>query len=175
MNIALRRRGVELKRFERLLLTNQYRILGLLDRSNADHYDKLREALEKGYVASYRDDLFAGLRDGLSVEQCAFVVEVMNMYDALQRSYEALDDKQGIEEERTKFPGFESDYELAHLGYARFVVERERRFTHLKAHSRDFIGHTPMLDEYRRMTDVWKLAGNRYELTRDDITAILGA
>jgi hypothetical protein len=25
------------------------------------------------------------------------------------------------------------------------------------------------------MTDVWKLAGNRYELTRDDITAILGA
>jgi uncharacterized protein YfbU (UPF0304 family) len=32
-----------------------------------------------------------------------------------------------------------------------------------------------MVDEYRRMTDVWKLASNRYELTRDDITAILGA
>jgi uncharacterized protein YfbU (UPF0304 family) len=25
------------------------------------------------------------------------------------------------------------------------------------------------------MSDVWKLASNRYELTRDDITAILGA
>src|ERR687893_1898982 len=154
---------------------NQYRILSLLDRSNADHYDKLREALEKGYVASYRDDLFAGILDGLSVEQCAFVREVMNMYDVLQRSYDALDDKQGIEEERTKFPGFESDYELAHLGYARFVVEREGRFSHLKPFRADFISHTPMLDQYRRMTDVWKLADKRYELTRDDITAILGA
>jgi uncharacterized protein len=166
---------VELKKFERLLLTNQYRILSLLDQSNADHYDKLREALEKGYVASYRDDLFAGIRDGLSAEQCAFVVEVMNMYDALQRSYDALDEKQGIEEERTKFPGFESDYEIAQLGYARFVVEREGRFGHLKSVRADFISHRPMLDRYRRMYDVWRLAANRAELTRDDITAMLAA
>jgi uncharacterized protein YfbU (UPF0304 family) len=166
---------VELNKFERLLLMNQYRILSLLDQSNADHYNKLRDALENGYVASYRDDLFAGIRDGLSVEQCAFVLEVMNMYDALQRSYDALDDKQGIEEERTKFPGFESDYEIAHLGYARFVVEREGRFSHLKSFRADFISHTPMLDQYRRMYDVWRLAANRAELTRDNITAILGA
>jgi len=166
---------VELNKFERLLLMSQYRILSLLDQSNADYYDKLRDALENGYVASYQDDLFAGIRDGLSVEQCAFVREVMNMYDALQRSYDALDDKKGIEEEYTKFPGFDSNYEPAHLGYARFVVEREGWFSHLKPFSADFISHTPMLDQYRRMTDVWKLAGNRYELTRDDISAILGA
>ena len=166
---------MELNKFERLLLMNQYRILSLLDQSNPDHYDKLRDALENGYVASYQDDLFAGMLDGLSVEQSAFVLEVMSMYDALQRSYDALDDKQGIEEERTKFPGFDSDFELAQLGYARFVVEREGRFSHLKPASADFISHTPMVDQYRRMTDVWKLAGNRYELTQDDITAILGA
>ena len=166
---------MELNKFERLLLMNQYRILSLLDQSNADHYDKLRDALENGYVASYQDDLFAGVLDGLSLEQSAFVVEVMSMYEALQRCYDALDDKTGIEEERTKFPGFDSNYEPAHLGYARFVVEKEGRFSQLKAHSEDFMGHTPMLDQYRRMSDVWKLAGNRYELTRDDITAILGA
>ena len=166
---------MELNKFERLLLMNQYRILSLLDQSKADHYDKLRDELENGYVASYQDDLFAEILDGLSVEQCAFVLEVMSMYEALQRCYDALDDKTGIEEERTKFPGFDSDYELAHLGYARFVVEKEGRFSHLKPSSADFISHTPMLDEYRRMTDVWKLAGNRYELTWDDITAILGA
>jgi len=166
---------VELNKFERLLLMNQYRILSLLDQSNADHYNKLHDALENGYVASYRDDLFAGIRDGLSVEQCAFVLEVMNMYDALQRSYDALDNKQGIEEGRTKFPGFESDYEIAQLGYARFIVEREGRFSHLKSVRADFISHTPMLDQYRRMYDVWRLAANRSELTRDDITAILAA
>jgi uncharacterized protein len=166
---------VELNKFERLLLMNQYRILSLLDQGNADHYNKLRDALENGYVASYQDDLFAGILDGLSMEQCTFVREVMNMYDALQRSYDALDDKQGIEEERTKFPGFDSDYELEHLGYARFVVEREGRFSYLKLHSQDFNSHTPMLDQYRRMIDSWKLTANRYELTRDDITAMLEA
>jgi len=166
---------VELNKFDRLLLMNQYRILSLLDQSNAEHYNKLRHALENGYVASYRDDLFARIRDGLSVEQCAFVLEVMNMYDALQHSYDVLDDKQGIEEERTKFPGFESDYELAQLGYARFVVEREGRFSHLKTFRADFVSHTPRLDQYRRMYDVWRLVDNRSELTRDDITAILGA
>ena len=97
---------MELNKFERLLLMNQYRILSLLEQSNAEHYNKLGAALEEGYVASYQDDLFAGMREGLSVEQCAFVVEVMNMSEALQRSYDALDDKQRIEEERTKFPRF---------------------------------------------------------------------
>jgi uncharacterized protein len=166
---------VELNKFERRLLANQYHILSLIDQSNADHYNKLRDALENGYIASYQDDLFAGLLDGLSVEQCTFVLEVMNMYDALQRSYDRLDDKQGIEEERTTFPGFDSDYELEHMGYARFVVEREGRFTHLRAHSQDFTSHTPMLDRYRRMYDVWRLTANRYGLTRDDIAAIVDA
>jgi len=55
---------VELNRFERLLLMNQYRILSLLEQSNADHYDKLRDALEEGYVASYRDDLSRGCATG---------------------------------------------------------------------------------------------------------------
>jgi uncharacterized protein YfbU (UPF0304 family) len=32
-----------------------------------------------------------------------------------------------------------------------------------------------MLDQYRRMYDVWRLVENRSELTRDNISAILGA
>jgi uncharacterized protein YfbU (UPF0304 family) len=166
---------VELNKFERLLLMNQYHILSLLDQSNADHYDKLRDALENGYAASYQEDLFAGIFDGLSVEECALVLEAMDMYLALQRSYEALNAKTEIEEGRTRFPGFDSNYEPAQVGYARFVVEKEGHFSDLKPASEDFVSHTPMLDQYRRMLDVWKLSGNRYDLTRDDISAILGA
>jgi uncharacterized protein YfbU (UPF0304 family) len=55
---------VELNKFERLLLTNQYRILSLLDHSNADHYNKLGDALEKGYVASYRTIFSRGSATG---------------------------------------------------------------------------------------------------------------
>jgi uncharacterized protein YfbU (UPF0304 family) len=166
---------VELSKFERRLLANQYHILRLLDQSNADHYQKMQEALENGYASVYETLPYETINDVLPADESTLVIDAMDMYSAIQRSYDALDDKTGIEEERTKFPGFDSDFELAQLGYARFIVEWEGRFTHLKAHSEDFMGHTPMMDQYRRMTDVWKLAGNRYELTRDDITAILGA
>jgi uncharacterized protein len=166
---------VELNKFERRLLANQYRILSLLDQSNADHYQKMQEALENGYESVYETLLYETINDVLPADESTLVINAMDMYSAIQRSYDALDDKTGIEEERTKFPGFDSDFELAHLGYARFVVEKEGRFSQLKAHSEDYMGHTPMMDQYRRMTDIWKLANNRYELTRDDITAILGA
>jgi uncharacterized protein YfbU (UPF0304 family) len=166
---------VELNKFERGLLAKQYHILRLLDQTNADHYQKMQEALENGYEAVYETLLYETIADVLPAGESTLVIEAMDMYSAIQRSYDALDDKTGIEEERTKFPGFDSDFELAHLGYARFVVEREGRFSQLKAHSEDYMSHRPMLDQYRRMTDVWKLAANRYELTRDDIAAILDA
>jgi len=43
----------------------------------------------------------------------------------------------------------------------------------LKPYKEDFNSHTPMLDRYRRMIDNWKLTSNGYELTREEIIAIL--
>ena len=166
---------MELTKAVRRLLVNQYHILSLLDEGNADHYDKMREALASGYEAAYHDEVSGWILDPLSQSECAFVIDAMDMYSAIQRSYEALDDKTGIEERHIKFPGFDGNYETAHMGYARFVVEKEGRFALLKPASEDFNSHTPMLDQYLRKIDVWKLAANRYDLTRSDITAILGA
>jgi uncharacterized protein len=59
------------------------------------------------------------------------------------------------------------------MGYARFVVEKEGRFRFLKPYKEDFNSHTPMLDRYRRMIDNWKLTSNHYELTQEEIIAIL--
>jgi uncharacterized protein YfbU (UPF0304 family) len=164
-----------LNKFERRLLANQYHILSLLDQSNAGHYEKMREALESGYESAYEDAIFGSIFDGLPADESALVIDAMDMYFAIQRSYDALDDKTGIEEGRTKFPGFDGNHETAYMGYARFVVEKEGRFRFLMPYSEDFNSHTPMLDQYRRMIDVWKLTKNRYELTRDDIIAILEA
>jgi uncharacterized protein len=166
---------VTLTMFERRLLANQYHILSLLDQSNAAYYEKMQEALENGYESAYEDELYGRILDVLSRSDSVLVIDAMEMYSAIQRSYDALDDKTGIEEGRTTFPGFDGNYETGHMGYARFVVEKEGRFSLLKPHSEDFNSHTPMLDQYRRMIDVWKLTSNRYELTRDDIAAILEA
>jgi uncharacterized protein len=164
-----------LSKFERRLLANQYHILSLLDQSNADHYGKMREALERGYESAYEDEVFGRMLDVLPRNESTLVIDAMAMYSAIQHSYAALDDKTGIEELRTEFPGFDGNHETAYMAYARFVVEKEGQFRSLKPNSEDFNSHTPMLDQYRRMIDVWKLTGNRYELTRDDLSAILGA
>ena len=162
-----------LNKFERRLLANQYQILSMLDQSNAEHYEKMQEALQKGYESYYNDEIFGWIFDGLSESESTLVIDAMDMYFAIQRAYDALDDKAEIEERRTKFPGFDGNHETAYMSYARFVVEREGRFSLLKPSSADFNSHTPMLDRYRRMIDNWKLTANRYELTRDEITAIL--
>jgi uncharacterized membrane protein YeaQ/YmgE (transglycosylase-associated protein family) len=95
--------------------------------------------------------------------------EAMTMYSSIQRSFEALDDKTGIEEWRTWFPGFDGDLETTHKVYARNVVEKEHRFTDLKPSTEDFDSHTPMVKRYRRMIE------NRDELTREDIISILAS
>jgi uncharacterized protein len=164
---------VALNKFERRLLANQYQILSLLDQSNADHYEKLQEALEKGYESYYNDEIFGWIFDGMSESESKLVIDAMDMYFAIQRAYDTLDDKAEIEERRTKFPGFDGNHETAYMSYARFVVEREGRFSLLKPSSVDFNSHTPMLDRYRRMIDNWKLTTNQYKLTPDEITAIL--
>jgi uncharacterized protein len=104
---------------------------------------------------------------------CKLVIDVMSMYSSIQRSFEALDDKTGIEEWRTWFPGFDGNRETTHVGYARYVVEKEHRFADLKPNSEDFDSHTPTVKRYRRMIPVWKAIENRDELTREDMISIL--
>ena len=162
-----------LNKFERRLLANQYQILSMLDQNNAEHYEKLQEALEKGYESYYHGEIFGWIFEGLSESESTLVIDAMDMYFAIQRAYDTLDDKAEIEERRTEFPGFDGNHETAYMSYARFVVEREGRFSHLKSFRADFISHTPMLDRYRRMIDNWKLTANQYDLTPDEITAIL--
>jgi len=166
---------MELTKVERRLLANQYHILSLLDEDNAEHYDKLRDALQSGYESGYEDAVFGWILDPLPGSESVLVIDAMDMYSAIQRGYEALDDKTGIEEWRTEFPGFDGNHETAYMAYARFVVEKEGRFGSLKSHTPDFNSHMPTLDSYRRMIDAWKLTNDRYELTRDDIIAILEA
>jgi uncharacterized protein YfbU (UPF0304 family) len=97
------------------------------------------------------------------------------MYSSIQRSFEALDDKTGIEVWCAWFPGFDSDLETTHKGYARYAVEKEHRFTDLKPNFEDFDSHTPTATRYRRMIPIWKSIENRDELTREEIISILDA
>src|SRR5215213_6343044 len=70
----------------RTAVASQYQILSLLDQNNADHYEKLQEALEKGYESYYHGEIFGWIFDGLSESESTLVIDAMDMYFAIQRA-----------------------------------------------------------------------------------------
>ena len=155
---------MELTKTERVILANQYQILALIDKENADAYDAVREALEDNYPLAY-EAIFDHFSDGLTTDECGFVNEVLAMYDALQRT------KVGD----THFPGFDGNNETMHMAYARYIRKREGRFDYLKTGTPDLNSHFPSIDGYRRMLETWARYSKSYELSADEAKDILAS
>lgn len=180
---------MELSQVERVMLANQYKILSLLDPSGAEEYDKVREALENGYESVYSEALSRGAYDEqLSPDESRLVIHAMDLYWAMQRSYDRLEDedKAEIREEELDFPGFDGNNETKFVTYSQFVVEKEGRFTDLRFEKDQGSGtispalldrynsHVPMVEIYRKRAEYWYPMGkDRYYLSKDTILSIL--
>ena len=109
---------------ERLTLANQLRILEKLDTENADEYQKHRDIIEHGYAIQY-DEVFTGIYDEMSVEECRYVYDVLDLYRVLIRSYGELKDKEGLTADDVKFRGFDGNNEDQTMGVCK-ASERGR-------------------------------------------------
>lgn len=165
---------MKLSRTERWMLANQYRILAALDPARAAQYNDCVVALEKGY-ANVIDRMARHIsRDDTDHRESGEVDEILTMFDALQRGYRVLEDPYGIDPLQLQFPGFDAKTEADYLGYARFLIERERWPERLDAaHNLD--SRAPMLRTYRRMLDEYRRRARDGELSPRDIGAILDA
>ena len=165
---------MKLSRTERWILANQYHILAALHPDKATIYGGYAEALERGY-ANFIDRLAQRIvRDDTDHDESDEVDAVLAMYDVLQRAYRTMDDNEGIEQERLRFPGFDRTSEADYLGYARFVITREARYPGL-ATAASLDTQTPMVRQYRRMLKAWRDRGEAEQLDRRDVLAILAA
>jgi uncharacterized protein YfbU (UPF0304 family) len=161
-----------LTKIERLILANQCAILAILNESDAESYERYREALENGYEAGYRG-LLDNMEDGLSADQCTFVIDVLTMYDALQRSQRALPAPSAIPPDKVAFLGFDGNNESEYRGYTDFVVTQEQRFDYLNFGGMGFNSHMPMAGRYRSMLVKWRAYDASYELTEQQLGDIL--
>jgi uncharacterized protein YfbU (UPF0304 family) len=165
---------MKLSRTERWMLSNQYRILELLDKENADSHRDSQEALDSGYEMCY-EQLCEHVYDdkhGLPAEECAYVLDVMSMYDALQHAYDRLDDKTGIEPRSFVFLGFDGNSEGPYMAFARYYSKRYGAFVNLRKGSDGFNSHMPTYNMYHRMIAAWVETGKKHNLTKDDLTRI---
>jgi uncharacterized protein YfbU (UPF0304 family) len=83
-------------------------------------------------------------------------VNILDMYDMLERSYVGLEaeQKSEIDEWHVQFPGFDGNNETEHMGAARFFVETMGRFERFRG--RDFNSHHPTLGRARAMLRVYE-------------------
>jgi uncharacterized protein YfbU (UPF0304 family) len=160
---------VELSRKERWILSNQLRILEALYPNDADYYRKNRTAIEEGYSLHY-SWAAEHIYEELSYGECKEVLDILEMHSMMQRAYERLSDREGIEEWKVKFAGFDGNDETRLMGYAQYFVEELGRYSDLDIE--DFNSHMPSIGGYRLMLLAWKESTDVHHLTKEDLIRI---
>ena len=152
---------MEITNAQRLILSNQYKMMTMLDPANAERYRRLQTIIERGYGLQMRelDREFGELKE----ETCRTIIDIMEMYHALHVSWSNLQDQQSIDERRVTFLGFDAATEARYLGYVRFMVNVEGRYTHFDAGTHGFNAQTPMWEKHQ------------YHLSANEINQIINA
>jgi uncharacterized protein len=156
---------VHLSPVERRILSLQHEILAKLD-PDLEQYHRLRsEALDAGYAAEYAEE-FVGVEPGLTVRDCEFVQDVLDMFRILEASTDRLGpaaiDGLGMHAGALlAFRGFDANdpVEGRMLGYARHLLGTDR-WTDLAVYfDKQHDGgnsHRRTLPTYRRMLETYE-------------------
>jgi|SRR5579872_58068 len=163
---------IQLTKTERLTLANQYKILERLDPDEADYHAQCREILENGYTSQY-SQLFQNVFDEMPYDHCREVMAILDMYRCIKAAHLRLGDSSGLDSEKVSFRGFDGNEEGEHMGYAEFLIQKQKRWS--ESSDAPLNSHWPMLPQYRAMLSRWKESANAHELTKDDIIRILGS
>lgn len=164
---------MEMTNAQRLILSNQYKMMTMLDPDNAERYRRQQTIVERGYGLQMRElDREFG---ELSEEVCRTIIAIMEMHHALHVSWTNLKDNSGLETRRLAFLGFDAATEARYLGYVRFMVSVEGRYTHFDSGTHGFNAQTPMWEKYQRMLTVWQTCPRQYHLSANEIAQIINA
>ncbi|CAK9885454.1 MAG: hypothetical protein XXXJIFNMEKO3_01853 [Candidatus Erwinia impunctatus] len=164
---------MEMTNAQRLILSNQYKMMSMLDLVNAERYRRHQTIIERGYGLQMRelDREFGELSESV----CRSIIEIMELYHALHVSWTNLKDPSAIDSRRLLFLGFDAATEARFLGYVRFMVNTEGRYTHFDSGTHGFNAQTPMWDKYQRMLSVWQTCPRQYHLSANEIDQIINA
>ncbi|PYG50242.1 hypothetical protein DEU53_102200 [Pantoea sp. AG1095] len=164
---------MEMTHAQRLILSNQYKMMAMLEPDNSERYRRYQTIIERGYGLQLRelDKEFGELTEAT----CRLLIDIMEMHHALHVSWSNLKDGSAIDERRLAFLGFDAATEARYLGYVRFMVNVEGRYTHFDSGTHGFNAQTPMWEKYQRMLTVWHTCPRQYHLSANEIAQIINA
>lgn len=166
---------------ERVILLNQYKILEKLDSDNKEEYQNLQEVLENGYELEYRYKFSYILDSKMSESDCEFVQNILYLYDMLNNSYEQLEDKTDIDLKDLKFKGFDGNNESQYMGYLKYLVEVDGKYTYLfdkDKKKRYYNTHCQVIPRYESMLERFEdiktsKGSNFFPFTKEEIISII--
>ena len=164
---------MEMTHAQRLILSNQYQMMTIMDPANADRYRRLQTIVERGFGLQMRelDKDFGALTE----DTCRKIIDTMEMHHAMQVSFSHLGGTQGIDPRRLEFLGYDAATEDRYLAYVRFIVESEGRYAQFEAASHGFDAQTKMCEKYQRMLALWHGCPRQYHLSAVEIARIINA
>lgn len=160
---------------QRLILSNQYQLMSQLDPQNTDKYARLKVIVERGYKLQLRElDKDFG---EISEETCREVIDIMEMYHALNESYSMLtpNEQEDIDSRRLQFWGFDAATESSLMHYVRFLTENEGLYPQFDKAQHHFNSQQPMQEKYQRMLISWRHCPRQYHLSQAEINRVMNA
>lgn len=156
---------------ERLLLTNQCRILIQIATSpiERDYYADLIKVIDGGFEREYDRFLTRFAENCLSAEEGAFVEETLLMFSSLLEHRRLTDLDLGD----FAYPAFDPGEEYNHLAYARYLHEVDRHgYPGVKG---IVTSRGPRLGRYRAMVAAWRESRDLPDLNAADLVRIVAA
>ncbi|MFC3025486.1 YfbU family protein [Vibrio zhugei] len=166
---------MEMTHAQRLILSNQYTLMSQLDNANAEHYERLKTIVERGYDLQIKE--LTRAFDCLPEEQCQTIISTMDMFHAMQESHHMLskEAQNDIDARRLRFLGYDAVTETQAMNYVRFLVHTEQRYPQFLPNEHEFNSQVPMADKYQKMLAVWQQCPRQYHLSVAELHQILNA
>lgn len=162
---------------DRLILINQYKILANLNRDEADHYNELISILENGYSIFY-SQLDEWISEEMPLEQGRFVLNILDLYRAIEDIKRASKDKRILEHSYSFFRGFDGNNETEHMSFCRFLIEKQGKFQEQKQYllkNDNLNSHMPLIGKYQRMLHVADSLDSIWNMNIEDALKVLNA
>lgn len=166
---------MEMTNAQRLILSNQYYLMSQLDPAHSEKYQRLKTIVERGYglqMCELNKEF-----GNLPTEECQEIINIMEMYHAMQESNNILDaeEQSKVDQRRLQFLGFDMAKEPQQVCYVRFLVDSEGMYPHFEKGEHYFNAQVPMLEKYRRMLATWKDCPRQYHLSSTELVQIFNA
>ncbi|MEZ8447277.1 YfbU family protein [Vibrio splendidus] len=166
---------MEMTNAQRLILSNQYYLMSQIDPENSAKYQRLQTVVERGYELQMRElnKEFGCLTEA----ECREVIDIMEMYHAMQESNKMLAEQERaeVDQRRLQFLGFDIASEAQSVHYVRFLVDSEGLYPQFDKADHHFNSQMPMLEKYRRMLTTWRNCPRQYHLCATELSQIFSA